>query len=357
MSDTMLAAVFEGNGQLSLMQRPIPKIVDNDDIILKVGGVGICGSDLHILHVPPKHPAKTGVIMGHEFAGQVVDFGSAVRGIEAGDRVAVDPNPPCGTCTMCRKGFPNACLVAFDNPDAPGPGWPYTPGQWWDGGMAEFVRVKPRYIYKLPDTIPYWQGSVLEPLGCVLNGVEKADLNLGETVVIHGAGPIGLSFVAIFRSKGAGKIIVSEPMPARANLSKECGADIVINPKDENAIDRVMQETNGMGAEVIVDAVGNLLPVSIKMAAFGGRILLFGVDSTAKPEISPLEITAKEIQVRGAFITRYTMSVAIKLLESKLIPIEKIVSHRLPLEKVAEGRRLAESGEAIKVVLEPNQLD
>ena len=123
MSDTMLAAVFKGEGRLEVEQRPVPKIQRDDDVILQVGAVGLCGSDLHIIDRPQGHPAKPGVIMGHEFAGRVVAVGEGVEGLNPGDHVAVDPNPGCGRCKMCRRGFPNACIPLFTNPESLLPGF------------------------------------------------------------------------------------------------------------------------------------------------------------------------------------------------------------------------------------------
>jgi len=257
---------------------------------------------------------------------------------------------------MCRSGFPNACIPLFTNPDAPGPGWPLTPGQWWDGAMAKFVRVPAHYAYPISDRTPMWHAAVLEPIGCVVNGMRKLCFEAGESAVVLGAGPIGLLFVSILKASGASKIIVSESVPLRGKAAAECGAHVVVNPTKENLEEIVLAETQGEGVDVVIDAVGWLFPLSIELVRFGGRVLLFGVDSTARPQVPPLVITCKEIQVTGVFLMKYTMPAAITLLESGLLPMDKIVTHRLPLEKVHEGLQLASSGKGIKVVLTPTEL-
>ncbi|OGR24221.1 MAG: hypothetical protein A2139_11060 [Desulfobacca sp. RBG_16_60_12] len=260
MSNTMLAAVFKGEGRLELEQRPVPNIQRDDDVILQVGGVGICGSDLHIIYRPQGHPAKPGVIMGHEFAGRVVAVGKGVEGLNPGDHVAVDPNPGCGKCKMCRRGLPNACIPHFTNPEAPGPGWGLTPGQWWDGGIAEFVRMPAHHLYPIAKHVPMWQVAMFEPIGVAVNGIGKIGFRVGESAVVLGAGPIGLLFVALFKSGGASKIVVSEPTLRRREAALTCGADVVVDPSKEDIEQRVLAETNGEGADVAVEVVVGCFP-------------------------------------------------------------------------------------------------
>jgi threonine dehydrogenase-like Zn-dependent dehydrogenase len=355
MSRTMLAAVFKGNGRLDLEQRPVPQIQTDDDVILQVGGVGVCGSDLHILDVPPKHAARPGVILGHEFAGRVVEVGKNVTDLKQGDHVGVDQNPPCGKCEMCRMGLPNFCIPLFTNPYTKEPGWPYTPGQWWDGAMAEFVRVPAYYCYPLAKHVPMWQAAILEPIGCVVNGMSKINFQAGETAAILGGGPVGVIFTSLLKASGASKIIVSEPAPRRRQAASACGAHVVLDPTTEDVKERVLAETGGKGADVVVEAVGSMFPKTIELARVNGRVLLFGVDSSARGEVPQLAIVSKELQIFGVFLMKYTMPAAIKLIEAGLLPMSEIVTHRLPLEKVQEGIALARRGEAIKVVLTPNE--
>jgi (R,R)-butanediol dehydrogenase/meso-butanediol dehydrogenase/diacetyl reductase len=184
--------------------------------------------------------------------------------------------------------------------------------------------------------------------------MNKADFQVGESAVVLGAGPFGLLFVCMLKAGGASKIIVSEPKARRAQAAKACGADIVIDPNKENPEERVMAETGGKGADVVIEAVGWLFPLSVKLVRMGGRVILFGLDTTSSPQVSPALIVVNEIKIFGAFMIKYTMPSSIKILEAGLLPVEKIVSHQLPLEKVHEDIKLTRSGEGIKVVLIPN---
>jgi len=357
MTDTMLAAVFKGEGRLELEQRPVPKIQRDDDVILQVGGVGICGSDLHILEVPPKHPAKPGVILGHEFAGRVVEVGKGVDSLKAGDHVAVDPNPGCGKCKMCRNGLPNCCVplyTPFLTPEALGPQWTLTIGQFWDGGMAEFVRVPARYLYPIKKHVPMWQVAIFEPIGVVANSMNKANFQVGESAVVLGAGPIGLLAVSMLKAGGASKIIVSEPTPGRRQVALACGADVVVDPAKEDVRERVLAETNGEGVDVVMEAVGWLFPLAIDVVRPFGRVLQLGLP-VEDVQFSLLKLALTEIQVYGSTLMKYTMDTVTRILEAGLLPLNEIITHRLPLEKVHEGIELAHRGEAAKVILMPTE--
>lgn len=353
MTETMLAAVFKGQGVLELEQRSKPQLERPDDIVLRVRAVGICGSDLHILDVPATHPAKPGVIFGHEFCGEVVEIGPEVRDLAVGDLVAVDQNPPCGRCNSCRTGSPNFCQVVFDNPECDVPGWPHTPGQWWDGGMAAFVRVPSYYAYRVSPTARMEHIVVAEPLGCVLNGVHKAGVNAGETAVVIGGGPIGLLAVMVLKHLGAGEIIVVEPAEERRDMALRLGATASIDPIGIDVVAAVKGAAGNRGPTLIYEAVGSQLDAAVAMAADEARIVIVGINSAVTAGFPPTEIVTKELSIHGAFLMRNTMREALDLIESGAIPVHEIVSHVLPLEQVLEGIRMARSGEALKVVFTP----
>lgn len=355
MKETMLAAVFHGPGKLTLEQRPVPRIEKPDDVILKVGGVGICGSDLSMLEGPHKHPAKPGIIFGHEFAGRIYEVGKEVKNLSVGQKVAVDQNPGCGKCYMCRNGFPNNCIPLFDNKLAPEKGWPNTPGQWWDGGLAEFARISSHYCYEIDEHVPMKHLAVFEPIGVVVNAMSKVKPQPGEVGVVIGGGPIGLFAVSILKASGALLIIASEIKEKRRELLRRCGADICIDPGEASLREIVMKETNERGANVVIEAVGTQLPAALDVLSFGGRIAQIGVPSS-DITFRPFQIYAKEAQIFGVFLMKHAMNDTIRMLEKGLIPLDVIITHSLPLSRVNEGIEIARKGDGGKIVIVPNEI-
>jgi threonine dehydrogenase-like Zn-dependent dehydrogenase len=345
----MLAAVFEGEGRLTLKERPVPKIKSDDEVLLKVTGVGICGTDLHILQVPPAHPATVGCILGHEFTGEVVEIGSEVRGLEIGNTVLVDPHPGCGVCDECKGGHPDRCIPLYSSAAQ---GHCATIGIFSDGAMADYAVVPAHALYRIDAAVPAHIAALAEPLACVVSATQKLKVQPGETVVILGAGPIGLLFTQFFKACGAAKVIISEISEYRREVALECGATCVVDPQQLDLAEIVYNETNG-GADVVVEAVGPLLPLAIELAGPGGRVLQFGHDELARPQIQVAEIVRKEVTIFGGFIGKFSFHKLPSIIESGILPLDKIVSHRLALEKVHDGLRLLHQGKAIKVILQP----
>ena len=349
MSKTMLAAVFKGKGKLVLEDRPVPTVKKPNDVLLAVKGVGVCGTDLHILEVPPRHPATDNVIMGHEFTGEVMEVGSHVTNCKPGDRVVVDQNAACGHCDECRRGYPNACLTVFS---APVPGFCDTPGIFHDGALAKYIVIPDYMAYPVGSNVPWHHLAIAETVACAFNALRKAKPEMGETAVVLGAGPVGLLLAAMLKSSGA-RVITSEVAPGRAKIAKKVGADLVINPKEQDLQEVVNAETKGRGADVVIEAVGPLLNECIQLARFGGRVVLFGHDELARPAVPQALIMRKELQMFGVFLTKYTFSPTIDLLEQGKLPMDDIVSHVMPLPKIFEAHDMMRAGEAIKVVIDP----
>lgn len=343
MKETMLAAVFAAPGKLELRQVPVPRIQAPDQVLLKVLAASICGTDLHILHVPPGHPGNVGSILCHEYVGEVLEVGSAVTEFAVGDHVVVDPNLTCGSCTYCKNGLPNMCSNMT------------TLGIFLDGGFAEYNVAPARALHKISKDVPPEIAVFAEPLSCVVNATQKIKLQPGETAVVLGAGPIGLYFTQIFKASGAGKIIVAEISPFRQHYARISGADVVVNPAQENLAQVVQEQTGGLGADVVVDAVGVLLKDAIQVTRRGGRILLFGQNQNARAEIAQNDITRNELTIMGSFIAKYTFPPTIKMIESGILPLDKLITHRLPLSEIEQGFAAMRRGEAIEVVIYPHQ--
>jgi threonine dehydrogenase-like Zn-dependent dehydrogenase len=334
----MRAAVFKGSGILELEDVPEPAVEADDDVIIEVEACGICGSDLQILNVPPGHPADPGVILGHEFVGRVRALGRGGGTLEIGQRVVVDPDPKCGTCGPCRAGRPASC----ENVRAL--------GVFTHGALAPLVKAPAGFVFPLSEGPTAPIASLIEPLACVVNGVNKANPRPGESAIIFGAGAIGCLFLAMFKAAGASPVIVVEPQAARGTVATAVGADLVVSP---DQLETRRHELMPHGADVIVDAVGTQLGTAIEHAALGGRIVLFGMNQTARPAIQQYTITERSLSILGSYITAFTFPAAIGLVEGGTLPLDPIVTNVLPLDRVSEGLDLLRSGSATKVVITP----
>lgn len=343
MEEKMLAAVFSALGTLDLKEVPVPEIKSPHDVLLKVTAASICGTDLHVLHVPPGHPGNVGSILGHEYVGEVVSFGGAVKGLEVGDQVVVDPNLTCGGCLYCKNGMSNMCSEMT------------TLGIFMNGGFAQYNVAPAQALHKISREIPPEMAVFAEPLSCVVNATQKIKIQPGETAVVLGAGPIGLYFTQIFKASGAGKIIVAEISDYRKKYALESGATVVVSPREQDLGQTVKSLTGGLGADVVVDAVGSLVKEAIGVCRRGGRILLFGQNANAREQIAQNDITRNELTLMGSFIARYTFPPTIKIIESGVLPLEKLITHRLPLSRIHEGFEDMKKGEAIEVVVFPHQ--
>jgi (R,R)-butanediol dehydrogenase/meso-butanediol dehydrogenase/diacetyl reductase len=351
MEQTMQAAIFRGEGRLEFEEKPVPQIEHDNDVLIEVGAVGICGTDIHILNLPPQHPARLGITMGHEFAGRVAAVGRSVTSVKPGDHVMVDQNAPCGACEMCRRGFPNACVPLYETPDFWGMANTY--GIFQDGALAKYARVKDINVIPISGDVPMWQLAMAEPIACVINGCRKVKLEPGESAVVLGAGPIGLLYISLLKAAGATDLIAVEPSPRRQRAALACGATLVVDPTKEDIKERVLAATQ-RGANVVVEAVGPMIDTAIQIAGPGGRIVQFGHDESAWVKVPPARIVYKELQIYGVFLAKFTFEPAKDLLEQHILPLDEIVTHRLPLEKVHQGIDLVRRGEAIKVVVHPN---
>ena len=336
----MRAAVFKGQGVVVLEDVPEPRVEADDDVVIEVEACGVCGTDLQILNVPPGHPADAGVVMGHEFIGRIRAVGANAGDLRVGQRVTVDPDPKCGVCGPCRAGRPASC----ENVRAL--------GIFRDGALARLVKAPADAVFPLSDAPPAAIAALIEPLACVVNGVNKANPRPGESAVIFGAGAIGCLFLAMFKAAGAGPVLVVEPQAARAAVATVVGADAVVAPGE---LDERRRALMPHGADIVVDAVGSQFGTAVEHAALGGRIVLFGQNQTARPPIHQYTITERSLTVLGSYVTAFTFPTAIRLVETGALNLEPIVTHVLPLERLAEGLDLLRSGAATKVVVTPGQ--
>ena len=336
----MEALVFRAPGEWGLQSAPIPQIKTPDDVLLKVECASICGTDIHILSVPPGHPATPGSILGHEYTATVLETGAAASHLGPGDRVVIDPNVTCGLCEYCRAGLSNMCRNMT------------TLGIFIHGGLAEYNVAPARALHKIDPRVPAHHATLAEPLTCVYHAVERAPILPGESVAIYGAGPIGLLFLMRYKSAGAGKTFVVEPVEFRRRVAAEIGCGAVFDPRAVDAAGEIRSAT-GLGADVVVDATGASLPECLAAVRRGGRVLLFGMNQHARREVSQYDITRYEVSVIGSYIQRSEFPKVVRMLEAALLPLDKIVSHRLRLSQIGEGLDAMRSGESVKIVVTP----
>ena len=334
----MLAAVFEREGKLTLKEVPVPEIKNSDDVFLEIEAASVCGTDVHILEVPPGLPAKKGVILGHECVSKILEVGKEVTEFKPGDRAVIAPNITCDSCVYCKMGMPNMCenMIAL--------------GESIDGVFVKYSVVPVKVLHRVSPDLPAELAVFAEPLSCVVNATQKLKVQPGESVVVLGAGPIGLLFTRMFKASGAGKIIVSEPSQYRAKYAYNSGATRVVNPLKEN-LEKIVKEETIIGSDVIVDAVGTLFEETMGIVHRGGRFLLFGQNSKAKSTIVQNDITQRELTIMGSYIDKYTFPTAIKIIETGVLNLEELITHRFPLKDIHKGIEAMRNREAIKVVI------
>ena len=344
----MKAAILYAPEDLVYGQSSDPK-PDRNNLIVKVQSATVCGTDIRIFKGQKTKGINYPAILGHEFAGEIVH--SDVAGsFSIGNRVALCPFISCGRCKLCKTGKENLCTngQAF--------------GYELSGAFAEYLSVPTTAVAAgnvklLPEHVTTREAALLEPLACVINGQEKVSLRHGENVVILGAGPIGLLHLKLAKSKGAAKIIVSDPNEKRLEIAHQWGATRKINPINENIFDVVSSETDGEGAHVVICAIGKpeLTKTATQVAAFGGRVSLFaGFSSGESADMDVNDIHYRELAIVGAFgLSRASFDKSFDLIASKSINLEELITDEFPLSDVEQAFKVAASGDAIKVLISP----
>lgn len=318
LGSTMKAIRFHGCGDLRLDELNVadPK---PGEVRLRPLAAGLCGTDAHIVRC--EFPAASPIVLGHEVAGVVDAVGTGVMSVKEGDLVTVQPNTYCGVCRYCRTGREHLCpgLRAY--------------GVHLDGGFAEAMVVPERVVYRLPSRIEARLACLAEPLACCVHGMDRLSLRSGSTVLVIGAGLIGLMLTRLARLAGAGLIVVSEPQGLRRAAAVEFGADHAVEPNPEGQR-KAVAATNGEGFDFAIDAVGSSITFSqaITMAARGGTILVFGAAPMhATAGVRPFDIYSRELTILGSFINPYTHARAVNLLPQ--MGLEKLQIEAFPLEQ------------------------
>lgn len=271
---------------------PIPQIDDNG-VLIKIRAAGICGSDVHMFEGAASYKVFERffpLVMGHEFCGDVAEVGKNVTAVKPGDRVVSRVAASCGDCYYCRSGRMHFCEVAFQN----------IIGLQKDGGFAEYVAVGETSCIKMPDSVSYELGALIEPLGVTANAVYDSGLEMGETVVVQGPGPIGLLTLMFAKARGAGKTIVigTKADKLRLEQAKKFDADHIVIADEVDAVQAVKELTGGHGANIVFEASGvpQLVQSALDMVDKCGRVVAEGIyGSPGQIDFTPMVRSAKRI--------------------------------------------------------------
>jgi len=344
----MRAARFHSPGVVTLDEIPRP-VPGPEDLLVAVKAASICGTDRRIAangHF--KLGTDRALVLGHEFAGEIVEVGAEVSGYNVGDRVSVTPNIGCGKCSFCLRGLNNMCpdYEAF--------------GVTVDGGFADFVLI-PGFaiargnVFHLPEGLSYQAASLVEPLSCCYSAMRQLDVGPTSTVLIMGAGPIGACHVMLAKLYGAAKVIISNSRQPRLDFARSVGADVLVNLSEENLADVVDRETQGRGVDVAITCVSKASVQSEAVDLLGtfGRVNFFA--GLGKPELVPLD--TNRVHYRALTLTGTTGSsnsdyfAALELAASGRLDLEQLATSTFGIEQITDALAYAGSGEGMKAMI------
>lgn len=346
MPESMTAVAKVGRAPGSeVVAAPIPSIGPTD-LLVRVKAASICGTDLHIHNWDRWAQGRINppLVFGHEFCGEVAQVGPEVTLFRPDEYVAVESHLYDGTCDLCRLGRPHVCrnvaIIGIDRP----------------GAFAQYVCVPERSAWRLDRSVPPEIGAILDPLGNAVHTALAGDL-AGRTVVVIGCGPIGCMAIGVAKASGAARILATETNPYRRKLAERMGAHAVLDPADAGTPARLLDETGGTGADVVLEMSGHQAGISLglKIAKPGARVSLLGLPS--KPVELDLSgdvifkgLTIQGINGRRIWETWYQMQA---LLVSGVLDVTPLITHRFPLTEFSQAIALLKAGNAAKIILYP----
>lgn len=345
----MRAVILSGPNEFApgIINKPV---IGDHDILLEMKKAAICGTDIRILEGTKRKGVRYPSVIGHEMCGVISEVGKKVEGFTAGEKVAIANVIPCNSCHSCLTGRENACM------DRKAIGYEF------DGGFEEYVLIpeiciKSGNVIKLPDHVSYAEGALIEPLSCCIRGLKNAGTGFNDTVLIVGAGPIGLMHLQLAKIVGAKDVIVSEPIASRREKAEKLGADCIVDPTKENLAEIIMERTGGLGVDVIVMAIGvpAIINDTLKLCRKGGTVNLFaGFAGTGEAKIEVNTIHYNEINVNGSTAyKREDYLEAADMVISGKVNLEEIVTHTFKIEEFEKAYEVCKSGEGLKVLIEP----
>ncbi len=317
---TQRAAVLYGHRDIRLEQRAVPAI-GPDEVLLRVRACTICGSDLHYYDHGMRLAGP--LVLGHEFAGEVVRVGATVHGLAEGTAVAAEPGISCGVCEQCQHGYPNLCPhVRFcSSPPV-------------DGALQEYIALPVHALFPLPPDLSFVDGALLEPLCIAIKALDFGKLRVGETAAVIGCGGIGLLTIQLLRAAGATEIYASDPLAYRREAALRAGATVALDPAERAAAD-LAARTHGRGVDVVFDAAtSSFTPAqAVEMARIGGRVVLIGIQPDDHFELRASMLRRKAVTLVPLRRAALVYPRAIALVQRGLIQLDWLVTHRFPLEE------------------------
>ncbi len=325
----MKTAVMTDLRKVEIQERPVP-VPGENEVLVKIEYVGICGSDLHyyesgrigdFIVEPP-------FVLGHEAGGVVVETGAKVQNLNVGDRVALEPGKTCGECEFCKEGKYNLCkdVVFFATPPV-------------DGVFQEYVAHEAGLCFKLPENVSTMEGALIEPLAVGMHAARQGGACLGQTAVVTGAGCIGLVSLLSLKAMGVSRVIVVDVMEKRLDKAKELGASLVINGKEEDAVSRIMEYTGGRGFDLGIETAGSQITAGqlIRGAKKGAVIVFVGYSASGEMTLPIGMALDKELTFKTVFRYRNIYPMAIDAVASGKIDIKNIVTDYFDLDKIQEA--------------------
>jgi threonine 3-dehydrogenase len=329
------------------MDKVAVPLIGPTDVLVRVKTASICGTDLHIYGWDrwSQGRIKPPVTLGHEFCGTVERVGDEVRAVKPGDFVSAEMHVNCGHCHQCRVGEAHICqnlrIIGIDQ----------------DGAFAEFVKIPATNIWKLDAAIPEHYGAILDPLGNAVHTVLAGPV-AGQTVLITGCGPIGLMCIAVAKACGSSTVFATETNEKRRAMAKKMGADVVLNPAAEDAVARILAETNGTGVDALLEMSGNPTAIQqgFKSLRAGGRASLLGIPTENVPLDLVNDVIFKGATVQGIYGRRMyeTWVQMTALLKAGRLNLEPLFGERASLDKFESAFTLLQGGLAGKILLYPN---
>lgn len=345
MEKKIKAFILHSPGDMRLEEIAMPQL-SPDDALVKVKSVGVCGSDVHYYRNGRigSFIVKDPLILGHECSGEVVSVGPDVKNVKPGDRVVMEPGIPCRKCWYCKNGRYNMCpdIVFMATP-------PH------HGSMVEYMAWPADFLFKMPDSMSFQEGALVEPFAVGLFSTRRSGLYPSASVAILGAGPIGLSALEAVKAMGAGQVISIDVIPNRLELARQMGATHVINAKEKNAGQAVKELTNGEGAHFVFETAGSDMTIqqTVEIARDGGTVVLLGLPPQLEIKMPIVESVIREVNFVTSFRYCNIFEEAITLMAHGKVNLKPLLTHEFAFKDTLEAFDVSEhqKDSAVKVMI------